>query len=366
MLKIKDFGDTNFITGMRAFAAFAVLLIHAGGAGLREYGSIGNSIVDLGRTGVYVFFVISGYSVMQSYVSSDSFWEYINKRFWRIAPLYYICIIFIILLSRIDFSSYNILMHLTFLSCFDYSVANSIIGVEWSLSVEFIWYLLVPFLSSLITTKRSVLIAILLSILTYYAAYFALGKLHKLYHIKDLELYLAMHWSPIPYVIPFSFGVAVFRYRKLLQHKGWYGDIAIFFTVSVLAAYIINPNIVLKLFRHELILISFITAAIILFGSQHSIMCRLFFSNKLVLFLGTISYGIYLNHFLVLNTIDSLNIELLHNNTIRFIVLSLVSILTSCITYQIIERPCIRLARSINSWCTTKPKHEKIICTKSS
>ena len=52
----KDYGSTSFITGIRAFAAMAVVLIHAGGAGLRNLGSFGNNIVNFGQAGVYVFF----------------------------------------------------------------------------------------------------------------------------------------------------------------------------------------------------------------------------------------------------------------------------------------------------------------------
>jgi hypothetical protein len=52
----KDYGDTNFITGMRAFAALAVVVIHSGGAGLRNLGQWGINLADIGRTGPYVFF----------------------------------------------------------------------------------------------------------------------------------------------------------------------------------------------------------------------------------------------------------------------------------------------------------------------
>ena len=58
-VNIKKYNDTNYITGLRAFAALGVVLIHSGGAGLREFGNIGNFIVDLGRTGVFVFFVVT-------------------------------------------------------------------------------------------------------------------------------------------------------------------------------------------------------------------------------------------------------------------------------------------------------------------
>ena len=68
---MKDYGDTNFITGMRAYAALAVVLIHAGGGGLRDIGQMGDNIANLGLAGVYVFFVISGFSVASSYLATD-------------------------------------------------------------------------------------------------------------------------------------------------------------------------------------------------------------------------------------------------------------------------------------------------------
>ncbi len=58
----KNYGNTNFITGMRAFAALAVIMIHAGGAGFRELGEIGKNVANFGAAGVFVFFVISGFS----------------------------------------------------------------------------------------------------------------------------------------------------------------------------------------------------------------------------------------------------------------------------------------------------------------
>ena len=69
----KNYGATTFVTGMRAYAATAVVLTHSGGAGLRDLGSIGNHLTELGAQGVTVFFVISGFSVATSRDRSESF-----------------------------------------------------------------------------------------------------------------------------------------------------------------------------------------------------------------------------------------------------------------------------------------------------
>lgn len=87
---LKEYPGTNFITGMRAWAAIGVVLIHCGGAGLRSWGYIGNNIADMEKLGVYVFFVISGFSVTASY-KNGNFMQYLKKEYGEL-PL---CITFI-------------------------------------------------------------------------------------------------------------------------------------------------------------------------------------------------------------------------------------------------------------------------------
>ena len=123
---IKNYGDTNFITGMRAYAALAVVLIHTGGGGLREFGLLGNNFVDFCKTGVIVFFAISGFSVADSYKRSKGYTQYLLKRLFRIAPLYYFWIFFCVIFSTGEITlhevfwsnigQYSLLMHLSFLS----------------------------------------------------------------------------------------------------------------------------------------------------------------------------------------------------------------------------------------------------------
>lgn len=61
-------GDTDFITGMRGLAAIGVVVAHTGGAGLISLlGQFGANLVALGPAGVFVFFVLSGFSVRSSW-----------------------------------------------------------------------------------------------------------------------------------------------------------------------------------------------------------------------------------------------------------------------------------------------------------
>lgn len=166
----KDYGPTTFITGMRAYAAVAVMLTHAGGAGLRTLGPLGHTLMELGAQGVTIFFVISGFSVAASWEDSGSFTAYLYKRLARIVPLYYAWL-FVATLTSTDaiewqrrygtsIDAYNMLMHLTFMSWCDYRIACTILGVEWSIPVEVVWYLAIPLLLQLMSTAPRVVCAV--------------------------------------------------------------------------------------------------------------------------------------------------------------------------------------------------------------
>lgn len=322
----KDYGETNFITGMRAFAALAVVLIHSGGAGLRELGQFGNSLADLGRTGVYVFFVISGFSVAQSFEHSSGYLDYLRKRLWRIAPLYYFWIIAAILMGTtttywqqkfgVSIDAYNLLMHLSFLSFTDYRIANSILGVEWSIPIEVFWYFLIPLL---VIRTRASLAVILLAASTFYL----ILKTH-----AEGSGALALHWSPLPYLASYCFGVLAYKLRK--HPSGLAGDMAIISAVALLILYAAKPH----WFVDELLFISAITFAVILFGSERSVLTNAMLNNKPAIFLGTISYGIYLSHMPIIQLLGT-----------SFAATALLAIAVSTLTLYLIERPGMALGR---------------------
>jgi peptidoglycan/LPS O-acetylase OafA/YrhL len=90
---IKNYKDTNFIAGVRAFAAFATVLISAGGFGLREFSLIGNHIGNFGAQGIAVFFVISGFGFDNRQLFR---WILVNKQ-----AIYIGCISYGIYLSHL-------------------------------------------------------------------------------------------------------------------------------------------------------------------------------------------------------------------------------------------------------------------------
>lgn len=247
---INDYGDTNFITGMRAFAAFGVVLIHSGGAGLRSLGDIGNNLADVGKTGVYVFFVISGFSVAASFAASNGYLDYLGKRLWRVAPLYFLWIALAsknLWLPALQGEAglrgedlYNILMHLSFLSFLDYKIANSILSVEWSISVEVFWYFVVPLLIAGIHGKKTVFISIIAALLLYRYA-----VIHSQWlPVPAADAPFALHVNPITYALSYCLGVSAYKLRPTLKRPERLTNLILVLVVVLLGAFVISMRAV--------------------------------------------------------------------------------------------------------------------------
>lgn len=348
----KNYGDTNFITGMRAFAALAVVLIHAGGAGFRELGIVGNNIADFGRTGVYVFFVISGFSVASSYETSNGYLDYINKRLWRIAPLYYFWLAVMIILGvtatywqkqlNAEIDSYNLFLHVFFLSFLDYRITNSIIGVEWSISIEVFWYFALPLLLVGGSDKMKTLLALFVSLLVYLLSV----KFPHFLPVDEGNAALAMHWSPIPYVLAYALGITAYRFRNICKHSNALGNCVLALSIVLVGVYVWHPTIITKLFYDEFIFVSVVTTALILFGTNKSLLFRLIFNNSAVQFLGVVSYGIYLCHLPLLSLIARIDEPILSNPTFRFVLVSMLAVSVSALTYYLFEQRFISIGKN--------------------
>lgn len=335
---------------MRAYAALAVFLIHAGGAGFRELGIVGNNIADFGRAGVYVFFVISGFSVASSYEASNGYLDYISKRLWRIAPLYYFWItlsaclaVFYYKDQSVNISAYNLIMHISFLSFLDYRIANSIMSIEWSIPVEIFWYITLPILIK-ISNSRDRAIALLIVSGLIYAL---LIKHSSILPVSQADAGRAMHYLPFPYIISYVAGVLAYRARPLVANTGRQGDVMLCAVIMLIFLYLKYPSLVLALFYDELVFVSLITFAMIVFGTSRSVLVRILFDNKIIQFLGLLSYGIYLAHVPVIGYLQSIGVVFFEMPPVRFLIGLSITIPLALVTYILIERPGINFGQQI-------------------
>jgi exopolysaccharide production protein ExoZ len=140
-----------YIDGLRGVAIVMVFMIHCGSPALYSLGYYGKLFVYHGRYGVAVFFVVSAYTLSRSMErafdgEAVSWTAYFTRRFFRIAPLYWVILAFVIWNNGAPYEKVlpSALAHFSFANIFLPQYGNDLIQVEWSIVVEFGFYLLLP------------------------------------------------------------------------------------------------------------------------------------------------------------------------------------------------------------------------------
>lgn len=343
---VRSYGDSDFITGLRCIAATMVIMIHTGA--LRDFGTLGGIVTDNGKYGVQIFFVISGFTIARTWRAAGSFGPYFGRRLMRIAPLYYAIISLPFLLifwgaiprlywmTHYDSApdAYNLLMHLTFLSALDARVANSLIGVEWTIPIEVFWYAVLPLLLPLLLPVR----------LSRRRVAVILGALLLLSGLIRAAAHLwlpphAAHFLPLTYGAYFWLGALAERLRPEAQR--WPLVRRSRATLGAGALFVLG-----------LATDTGFNAAILGLATAGLIVCRPgsgerpgFLDYRPMLFLGSISYSLYLLHFLALMIMVRFPEIAEASGVARFAVAFLLTTALSVLTYTLIEYPSNRLGR---------------------
>ena len=176
--------SSNNFDFIRLFAAILVIITHSytlkGSNDVDFLSKLTNGSIQFSHLGVAIFFIISGYLITQSCISSPSWLSYFWKRILRILPgLFVVLFICAFILGPIltdlslndYFSSnetYNFLLS-TFIYFQNYSLPNvfhnnpinSLNGSLWTLAYEFTLYIVVLILTLIgLINKRKLLLVI--------------------------------------------------------------------------------------------------------------------------------------------------------------------------------------------------------------
>lgn len=321
-----------------------VVMIHTGM--LAEFGTVGQAITLAGKYGVDIFFVISGFTIAKTFADARDYRSYLTRRIMRIVPLYWLIITIAMILwisgrfslpfwmqelgSQPDL--YNFLMHLSMVSYLDYRVANSVLGVEWSIPIEVFWYVCLPPLIYFgKTIPRAIAMIVVLTILTVLLSFVS----KKLWGTSQ-----PIKWSPIAYGHLFFIGVISYYLRDRFQSVT-----SIFPTLWIVAAVGMFVLAVVVDFggRSELLALS--TAILIVCVTPaRAAWVTIPLTTRPMIFLGSISYSIYLIHALVLHVLR--DAALLPTSGIgSFMVVYGITVVLSSVTYSLIEMPTNQAGR---------------------
>lgn len=316
---------------LRGVAALAVLLGHYR---VLLIGAWDIPVMDFFARGVQLFYILSGYILYRLYSNKmeqpKGKRKFFVKRFFRIAPLYYLItlIAFLIFFSSIEDPWNNLVAHLLILvSGFDPAWINGIIGVEWSIFVEFSFYLFFPLL--LPWFRRNMLFSLLITLL------FSFGQTLVVYLMcTDVETRTYFYNLPSTQLCFFVLGmwIADLHVRMPSIPKGR-------LLAMLSCGLILVIPFVIKAFTLHLYAAFFILGAFV-YGYPH--VTRPEIIKKVLGYCGSRSYSIYLIHMPILTYYRNEGGE----DSIFFwgLLLSVV-ILLSDITFRTVEQKGIALGQ---------------------
>lgn len=311
---------------LRGVASLAVAVLHLTNV-LRPDG-ITRAVTSYGWLGVEVFFVISGfiipYSLYKGGYELRRFPVFVLKRVARLDPPYIATIVIILLLGVVSWyvpgmsngvfqvTFAQVMLHLGYLNAFFHY--EWLADVFWTLAIEFQYYVLIGLTYPLVVSRTPAV---------RYGTMAALGAMAFVVTGGEFVFY---------YIFLFLAGITVFQYRAGLIGKG---ECAALLAVILPLCYV----------RTE-----FAVAAAGAFAALSILFLR--WRNRLFVFLGSISYSLYLMHSPVGRRGLNVALKLTHAESEPAKMLCVlfglgVSIAAAYVLYRLVELPSQKLSSMI-------------------
>ncbi|MDU7197532.1 acyltransferase [Phytobacter diazotrophicus] len=339
---------------LRGFAAISVIVVHLIAQSGIDFGPVVSQIGSRFTASVTLFFTISAFSIAYTYndefINKADFKAFFIKRFFRLAPLFYFAMLIegMIIFKAFDHlpSLFELLMSGTFLFNLVPKMQDGIVWAGWSLSIEWVFYLLYPAIFVLSNHKKLVGALWLVSI-------FVSSNIAVVPGATGVEVYMNI----LNHMVFFISGIAVYlwlpelRKAKVLlgNNAGKVGGVALIVLFTFLIYYFSFKDYPINLYLfYSLIWIGMISVSII--GMPALI------NTKFTRFLGKASYSIYLMHSIVLYTLEKIGVfayinEMGMRPVIKFIIAAFVAcgltVIVSRITYKYIELPGMNFGKWI-------------------
>jgi len=324
--------EIKSLTGLRGVVALWVAFFHF--SFFRN--EFIQDIVGKGYVAVDIFFVLSAFLLTVSY--SEKFRNlnykvievFYKKRINRIYPVYIISVVFIVLFLEKS-SIIGFVINATLVQCF-FNPNYLLNIVYWSLSTEWICYLIFPFMLWIILRYkiRSEILIVLSLILRWMLPHLP-GHLYigSEMPLKEGEstAYLDLPYglvSLLRTVSSYFLGIGVALLTPFKTKK------------ENLIIYIVTVIFVSLLFIGKgplfIPLLSALMIKCLYEGKKNYL--KTFLETKTIYFLGNISYSLYIIHYMV----KKQNFVIVHNYHLNNLLLLSFSLLLSCFSYMLIER----------------------------
>ena len=346
------------ILGLRGIAALAVLLYHVVHI-VKIPEPEWFSFIRQGGVGVFLFFVLSAFSLMYStertMLRHNWVKEYLIKRFFRISPLFYTILAFMLLHAFMGGGLPNVsivLLNLFFIFGFFFDPEIGLVMGGWTIGVEMIFYILFPILLMIIKTQKEAFFLMIIAMLVSYSARMQL-------HIQYLTVTPQPKWDPsyftfITNLFFFTVGIYAYKVKQTIGQSDRKFRIAVLvMTILFFLIFTLLGEILKKTGRLDLIILGFGFGGLCLW---QSIKPSFWSANKLCEYLGERSYSIYLIHPLIIIFTKKYSVNIYYKlepnlGEYSFFICSMLIIgivlIVAEVTYRSIEIPGINMGRKI-------------------
>ena len=322
---------------LRFIFAFIVLLVHAHVlSGVESLSVLSQSLSS--SIAVKSFFIVSGFLIFMSYENSHNTKNYFLKRVRRIYPAYFVvvfsCAVFGYALSTYSITSYWSLDLLKYIVCnllflnflspslpgvFEGNHLQAVNGALWTLKIEVMFYLFVPFAAITFRKFNRLGVILLFYAISILYSWLLLGKAKE----SGASIYLELQRQLPGQLTYFMAGAAAYYYYNYLRK---FKVLAVSFALIV---FLFKSSVPWLIFEPVVLAILVVSLAYLIpylgnFGKY-----------------GDFSYGIYIAHFPILQTLIYYGLF----NKSPWLALTLSSFLTLCVAFLLwhfIEKPFLR------------------------
>lgn len=303
----------DWVDALRGYAILMVIMIHCSHFFLDGPLYL-KSITKLGDLGVMLFFIASSFTLFNSYqIRSATEGKFVTlffliRRFFRIAPLYYLCGVFYMVVglffhsrwAQPPFDVIKLFANYLFLNGIYLPAINYIPPGGWSIGVEMLFYLSIPFLFRKIknfnTALRFLLLSIFFSFLLQFILYFLIVN-YTSYSWLELRGWQLYFWLPNQFPV-FCFGILLFYTTKLKSKHSDYFICLSFILIAIFNTFNFKLDFPYFFLQREY----FFSIAFFIFSYSIS-NTKYTFLIKPINKLGKLSFSAYLLHFFIIEVI---------------------------------------------------------------
>ena len=325
----------NSFDAVRYFFALSILIAHfLELIGAEPLSFISSSVCVKG------FFILSGFLVFNSFIEKTSVWKYVDRRVKRVCPAYFftvvLCAIVGVFLTQLPVREYflsidtfkYLIANLSFLNflqptlpgVFENNPLQAVNGALWTIKIEVLFYISVPFVYFLLRkyNKLLIILGILLLSMSYWLTFLYL------YNETGDNLYLTLRKQFPGQFMYFYSGTLILLYFDYFQRY---------------VKYIFPAAAILFFFRNEHIVLTILEPL-----SLASLIIGFAYNFKYLNFLrryDNISYGIYLLHFPIIQVIVSCGI-VEASPVFAFMLSLLITIILALFSWKFLEKPALK------------------------